>query len=109
MWTLPDRGVIGALPVPDRCGDLGRREVVKPITGRLRAPRTPCGQTTESACDRPRFGGFGATSGGSADRDAVSSTCEFGEFDISFMPSGTDGYEDLVRTALMTTGLGLPI
>ena len=27
-------------------------------------------------------------------------TCEFGEFDISFMPSGTDGYEDLVRTAL---------
>jgi len=22
-------------------------------------------------------------------------TCEFGEFDISFMPSGTDGYEDL--------------
>jgi hypothetical protein len=27
-------------------------------------------------------------------------TCEFGEFDISFMPSGTDGYQDLVRTAL---------
>ncbi len=27
-------------------------------------------------------------------------TCEFGELDISFMPSGTDGYEDLVRTAL---------
>jgi hypothetical protein len=27
-------------------------------------------------------------------------TCRFGEFDISFKPSGTDGYEDLVRTAL---------
>jgi hypothetical protein len=27
-------------------------------------------------------------------------TCAFGEFDISFKPSGTDGYEDLVRTAL---------
>jgi hypothetical protein len=27
-------------------------------------------------------------------------TCEFGELDISFKPSGTDGYEDLVRTAL---------
>jgi len=27
-------------------------------------------------------------------------TCEFSEFDISFKPSGTDGYEDLVRTAL---------
>jgi hypothetical protein len=27
-------------------------------------------------------------------------TCEFGELDISFKPSGTDGYEDLVRAAL---------
>jgi hypothetical protein len=27
-------------------------------------------------------------------------TCKFGELDISFKPSGTDGYEDLVRTAL---------
>lgn len=27
-------------------------------------------------------------------------TCLFGELDISFKPSGTDGYEDLVRTAL---------
>jgi len=27
-------------------------------------------------------------------------TCRFGEFDISFKPSGTDGYEDLVRAAL---------
>lgn len=27
-------------------------------------------------------------------------TCRFGELDISFKPSGTDGYEDLVRTAL---------
>ncbi|MHB1474650.1 MAG: hypothetical protein ACYCV4_13705 [Dermatophilaceae bacterium] len=27
-------------------------------------------------------------------------TCTFGELDISFKPSGTDGYEDLVRTAL---------
>ena len=26
-------------------------------------------------------------------------TCKFGELDISFKPSGTDGYEDLVRTA----------
>ena len=28
-------------------------------------------------------------------------TCAFGELDISFTPSGTDGYEDLVRTALL--------
>jgi len=27
-------------------------------------------------------------------------TCKFGELDISFNPSGTDGYDDLVRTAL---------
>jgi hypothetical protein len=27
-------------------------------------------------------------------------TCKFGELDISFKPSGTDGYEDLVRTAI---------
>ncbi len=27
-------------------------------------------------------------------------TCRFGEFDISFKSSGTDGYEDLVRAAL---------
>ena len=27
-------------------------------------------------------------------------TCKFGELDISFKPSGTDGYEDLMRTAL---------
>jgi len=27
-------------------------------------------------------------------------TCKFGELDITFKPSGTDGYEDLVRTAL---------
>ena len=27
-------------------------------------------------------------------------TCKFGEFDISFKPSGTDGYDDLVRAAL---------
>ena len=27
-------------------------------------------------------------------------TCKFGELDISFKPSGTDGYEDLVRNAL---------
>jgi len=27
-------------------------------------------------------------------------TCKFGELDISFKPSGTDGYDDLVRTAL---------
>ena len=27
-------------------------------------------------------------------------TCKFGELDISFKPSGTDGYEDLVRTAV---------
>jgi hypothetical protein len=27
-------------------------------------------------------------------------TCLFGELDISFKPSGTDGYEDLVRAAL---------
>jgi hypothetical protein len=26
--------------------------------------------------------------------------CDFGEFDISFRPSGTDGYEDLVRNAI---------
>src|SRR5665811_2158008 len=30
-------------------------------------------------------------------------TCTFGELDISFKPSGTDGYEDLVRTALKWT------
>jgi hypothetical protein len=28
-------------------------------------------------------------------------TCLFGELDISFKPSGTDGYDDLVRTALL--------
>ena len=27
-------------------------------------------------------------------------SCRFGEFDISFTPSGTDGYEDLVHAAL---------
>jgi hypothetical protein len=27
-------------------------------------------------------------------------TCKFGELDICFKPSGTEGYEDLVRTAL---------
>jgi hypothetical protein len=27
-------------------------------------------------------------------------TCKYGELDISFKPSGTDGYEDLVRNAL---------
>jgi hypothetical protein len=27
-------------------------------------------------------------------------TCKFGELDISFEPSGTNGYEDLVRTAI---------
>jgi hypothetical protein len=27
-------------------------------------------------------------------------TCKFGELDISFKPSGTNGYEDLVRTAI---------
>jgi hypothetical protein len=27
-------------------------------------------------------------------------TCKFGELDISLKPSGTDGYEDLVRTAI---------
>jgi hypothetical protein len=27
-------------------------------------------------------------------------TCKFGELDISFKPSGTDGYEDLMRRAL---------
>ena len=27
-------------------------------------------------------------------------TCTFGELDISFTPSGTRGYDDLVRTAL---------
>jgi hypothetical protein len=29
--------------------------------------------------------------------------CEFGEFDISFRPSGTEGYDDLVRNALRLT------
>jgi len=32
--------------------------------------------------------------------DVWNLTCTFGEFDISFNPSGTGGYEDLVRTAL---------
>ena len=38
-------------------------------------------------------------------------TCKFGEFDISFKPSGTDGYEDLVRTALRvdTRGEQMPV
>lgn len=33
-------------------------------------------------------------------------TCKFGELDISFKPSGTDGYEDLVRTALRVSVRG---
>jgi hypothetical protein len=30
----------------------------------------------------------------------VDLTCQFGELDISFKPSGTDGYDDLVRNAI---------
>jgi hypothetical protein len=34
-------------------------------------------------------------------------TCKFGELEISFKPSGTDGYEDLVRTAFDSPARGL--
>lgn len=33
-------------------------------------------------------------------------TSPFGEFDISFVPSGTEGYDDLARRALIIESLG---
>ena len=31
--------------------------------------------------------------------DMLNLTCEFGDFDLSFVPSGTTGYDDLARSA----------
>jgi hypothetical protein len=36
-------------------------------------------------------------------------TSPFGEFDISFVPSGTDGYKDLVRHAHVIESHGEPV
>ncbi|MGH9062729.1 MAG: nucleotidyl transferase AbiEii/AbiGii toxin family protein [Acidimicrobiales bacterium] len=35
--------------------------------------------------------------------------CEFGELDLSFQPSGTNGYEDLVRDAVLLEVTGQPL
>lgn len=42
---------------------------------------------------------FGHDASSIAHLDVLNLTCKFGDFDLSYVPSGTDGYDDLIRGA----------
>lgn len=44
-----------------------------------------------------------------ADARVWNLTTHYGDLDISFVPAGTDGYEDLVRDSIQTPIFGIPV
>ncbi len=49
--------------------------------------------------DAPYELSFGHSPSSIAHIDVLNLTCEFGDFDLSWVPSGTTGYDDLARSA----------
>ncbi len=49
--------------------------------------------------DAPYGLSFGHSPSSIAQIDVLNLTCEFGDFDLSWVPSGTTGYDDLARSA----------